>query len=88
MKEWNESESGQVRTACQQRAMPLSAGVMLLARFLTAVMSHICVLLDSAEEDGGLLRFVCLQTNIYSDAMCSTSRGLGVISVTTLRLFT
>lgn len=88
MKEWNESESGQVRAARQQRVMPLSAGVMLLARFLTAVMSHICVLLDSAEEDGGLLRFVCLQTNIYSDVMCGTSRGLAVISVTTRRLFT
>lgn len=62
----------------EQLAVRCSAGVLSV---LTAVMSQFCVLLDSAEEDGGLLRFVCLQTNIHSDIKCGRNRGRAVLSV-------
>lgn len=51
---------------------------MTLPTSLTAVTSRSSVLLDSAEEDGGLLRFVCLLTYIYDNGMRSQHRGRDV----------
>lgn len=45
------------------------AGVVLLSG-LSSVMSLLCVLLDSAEEDGYLHRFVCFLTITRSQADC------------------
>lgn len=56
----------------QRKAAVLrSAGVVLLSA-LSSVMSLLCVLLDSAEEDGYRRRFVCFLSNTRSHA----DRGL------------